>query len=730
MSATRAARRANTRRVKARRARQVAALSAFAIGGLMSTYVAAVRPAVTYAAVLGRVQPRADCPVGSVVVSDDTTLRAAVGSAVDGSVICVVSDIVLTAGLQIDDTTLTIIGEAGTPPSLSVDVAGLPFVWLEANFGSYGHDTLTIDNVRFSGAASSLYSAVSVIGAPGDSDVLVVSSSEFVGLNKSGPGAAIWAYGVDIRVSESTFNANTSSNPRFQHPSFGGAIYAYGSPRIPDQSLRISDSTFTGNSAEGAVSTAGSGGALFARRFAEVEIVDSTFQANEAKFDSGGSISHGGAIYLVDDDSVVINGSTFESNKSYSGGGAVFINGGDTTVMNSTFVGNSTDYFGVGRGGGGAVFGMAGRTQIVNSTLVDNSAFGNGGAVYTDDTLGVLFSTFVGNYANQAGAIWTKGDATVANTIFVENSRAPDSSDPSELQIVGQGALAGVSFTEDTSWAVNGALTMDDTFVFPSAAALGLDDTLGSNGGATETLALSGSSPLARAGVDEATVETLFAPGAFPAFDQRGAGFARVVDGASALGAFQPQFSPPPPVPSPAGPPIDVVASPGDRSAALSWAAPVARGSFPVSTYLVTSSPGGRTCLVSQTSCVVAGLTNGVEYTFVVTALTGAGWGTPSAPSAPVRPVATPRPVIVIVGSRDAMGRVVRVEGSVSNGPVDSVVPWVSVHRQAFTARPGVDVASDGRFTWSRRAAGTVAVYFVGDGARSNTVRIPATRAN
>lgn len=66
-------------------------------------------------------------------------------------------------------------------------------------------------------------------------------------------------------------------------------------------------------------------------------------------------------------------------------------------------------------------------------------------------------------------------------------------------------------------------------------------------------------------------------------------------------------------------------------------------GSFPVTSYQVTASPGGQSCLTASTSCTITGLTNGTTYTFGVVALNGAGWGT-AGTSNPVTPSANPAP--------------------------------------------------------------------------------------
>jgi alpha-tubulin suppressor-like RCC1 family protein len=80
-------------------------------------------------------------------------------------------------------------------------------------------------------------------------------------------------------------------------------------------------------------------------------------------------------------------------------------------------------------------------------------------------------------------------------------------------------------------------------------------------------------------------------------------------------------------------PPADVMATPGDARAAVSWTAP-ALGSGSVTGYTATASPGNETCTTtSATACTITGLTNGTAYTVTVVAHTTAGDSTPSAPA-------------------------------------------------------------------------------------------------
>ncbi len=143
-----------------------------------------------------------------------------------------------------------------------------------------------------------------------------------------------------------------------------------------------------------------------------------------------------------------------------------------------------------------------------------------------------------------------------------------------------------------------------------------------------------------------ATTECMmFAPGSV-----RDYAFVVVADNLAGVSAPSAPFVVPDPTPPspPVGPssPQGVRAWAMNEAAMVTWTPPTTAGSFPVSTYKVTSSPGGMTCLAPATQlwCEISGLRNGTTYTFTVTALTGAGWGEPSGASNPVTPSVDPQP--------------------------------------------------------------------------------------
>lgn len=89
--------------------------------------------------------------------------------------------------------------------------------------------------------------------------------------------------------------------------------------------------------------------------------------------------------------------------------------------------------------------------------------------------------------------------------------------------------------------------------------------------------------------------------------------------------------------------PSNVTAIPQDQSVIVSWH-PSFGGGSPVTAYSVNAQPGGLGCHApgGATSCTVTGLTNGVPYTFSVSATNAVGTSAPSSPS----PATTPMTVL------------------------------------------------------------------------------------
>ena len=85
-------------------------------------------------------------------------------------------------------------------------------------------------------------------------------------------------------------------------------------------------------------------------------------------------------------------------------------------------------------------------------------------------------------------------------------------------------------------------------------------------------------------------------------------------------------------------PPTAVTATGGDGQASVSFTPPASNGGAAIDSYTVTSSPEGKTATGAGSPLVVTGLTNGVSYTFTVTAHNSVGNSAPSAASNAVVP--------------------------------------------------------------------------------------------
>jgi predicted outer membrane repeat protein len=273
--------------------------------------------------------------------------------------------------------------------------------------------------------------------------LLTLESSSIQNSYGNSNGGAVLTPG-DITVSNSTFSDNSAGE-------YGGAVYAGGE-------IYVENSTFTDNTANDA------GGAIATHSGETITVTNSLFQSNEAVgisehlYAGGGAIKGGEGLLQID-------GSTFSENISNLDGGAV-LHFGDLEVTDSVFEANEArfidnDFF-FGVGNGGAIFAVSEddtdlvRVSIDSSSFLGNKSAGDGGAINITGTLIVTNTHFESNTASifidgdmffdgDGGAIRVQGGIEVNQSSFFSNSAAGDGG------AIDIDTLSGFSGDESTS---------------------------------------------------------------------------------------------------------------------------------------------------------------------------------------------------------------------------------------------------------------------------------------
>ena len=236
---------------------------------------------------------------------------------------------------------------------------------------------------------------------------------------------------------------------------------------------------------------------------------------------TGGAVPGTGGGIINWENLTVIN-STVADNSAIAGdpgdtGGGIANLFGNLTLINST-VSNNQSFNGAG------LSNFLGNLTIINSTISDNVAirqdvadFGGGGLLNRGGTVQIINSTFFGNWASDGGGILNEvsGIVKIENSIVAKNiGVTPD--------VSGDFASNGYNLIGDGTGST-GLQALGDqvgTSNKPIEPKLG---PLQDNGGLTQTHALLAGSPGIDAGNPNSEIST--------EFDQRGAGFARVLDG-------------------------------------------------------------------------------------------------------------------------------------------------------------------------------------------------------
>jgi MBG domain/Bacterial Ig-like domain (group 3)/Right handed beta helix region len=403
------------------------------------------------------------------------------------------------------------------------------------------------------------------------------ASSE-TGFSGGAKGGAIYNGGLAfLVVTRCTISGNSATCMLHPSEGSGGGIFNAGD-------LSLIDSTITGNTASflgGGLSNAGGGyvGGSFGPGGDSV-VHGCTFSGNSATY--GGGIMNAADLTVTNDlvsGNTAVRGGGFAQLTWYGGG--LIVHSSEATLAECTLAGNSASTY------GGAVF-NEGTLALTGCTISGNTANHDGGGLadisvpffYPQGgepgtppaTADVANSTLYGNTSLYGGGICNEeAKLTLANVTVTANLSTGTQYDDAAL---GSASNEGDILLDNTLIAGNWqgpapgqtpgdvAATIDSTSasnligdgdlltsisngnqgnqIGSESAGTVINADLGplaNNGGSTETVALLADSPAINSGsnalaVDPSTNQPLKS-------DQRGPGYARIVDGAVDIGAFE-----------------------------------------------------------------------------------------------------------------------------------------------------------------------------------------------
>ena len=387
-------------------------------------------------------------------------------------------------------------------------------------------------------------------------------TSDGTSTGAAGSGGGIYSSGT-VAMTDSSISANrTGAGVDDNAGGYGGGVYNA-------SIMTLTNSDVTANQTgggDGAAPAAGAGGGI--ANIGTLTLTHSTVISNETPLEQrvgeGGGIQNVGTLLLTD--SIVANNKT-----GGSSGGGIDSADGTVTLINCLISGNEANGPGggissfdtvnivnssiinnlSGTGGGLAICCNQVLATVVNSTISGNRSTGIGGGIWIVGLVALTNLTVTDNRSDsnnsggeQAGGIYAEGTVTLNGSIVANNFRGPNPSifaddikgalqSPSSYNLIGIGGSGGIN-----NGVNNNQVGIADPRLGP----------LTSNGGPTQTHALLAGSPALDAGNNALVASPPFSGPPFT--DQRGAGFARIVDGPDAdntdtvdIGAYEAQVS-------------------------------------------------------------------------------------------------------------------------------------------------------------------------------------------
>ena len=314
---------------------------------------------------------------------------------------------------------LTIVGGYTTTNWVTPDLVANPTILDAEEQGRVIHAyddsnapiTVTLQGLQITGGeatAGGAYNTTQGGGIWARSTHLIVEDCQIEGnaasaTSASAGGGGIYAFQATVAITDTVLTHN-------QAAVHGGGLYLYDSP------LTLVGSEVISNSAQN------HGGGVYAEQFSSnVDVEDTRFHNNWAKFEGGGLSLDGPSGTLIDTVFTANRANGFTS----SHGGAIYSYGypgiaGELEIIGGTFSGNEA----TGQGGALAVE-SANALTITRSLLQENSASGEGGAVMVRNSAAFLESVaVVDNASATAGSgLWFEAvDATLHHLTLARNT--------------------------------------------------------------------------------------------------------------------------------------------------------------------------------------------------------------------------------------------------------------------------------------------------------------------
>ncbi len=546
--------------------------------------------------------------------------------------------------------------------SLAPNPAYLQTGYNTTTTGTYFHvaaDGVNTGTFELTGLAAGEYGTgqftnVQVIGIlPNDT---TVSSSVLTGTGTAGesfnfgPGQLASFSGVKLKAFKLVFDTNSgsSSKPFFEFRSFTiqGAVAPL--PNVTDGRISISGATGTGgaykigdtvtatwnNTAGGDNNSGITGVTVDFSQFGGGAAVAATNSANTwtATYTiTSGAIDATNRNVSVTATNAGGNTTTADTTNATVDSIAPTVTDGRISISGATGAGGAFKIGDTVTATWNNTAGGDNNSDTISSATVNFTQFGGGAAVAASNSSG----TWTATYTIVAGAIAaTNRNVTVTATDNAGNATSSsdttnatvDNIAPAVSSIVVSGSPGSgdtsMAFTVNFSESVANISTDDFTLVGTGSAAGSIASVSASTGSSVDVniTGISGSGTL-KINLNGGTNIVDGVGNSAPAFT---AGSTHTVNVLTAPGA-----------------PTIGTATAGDAQASVTFSAPVSNGGSAITTYTATANPGGATgSCAGPAACVatVTGLTNGLSYTFTVTATNGVGTSAPSAASNAVTP--------------------------------------------------------------------------------------------